>query len=455
MCRYQNIPKPLFFLFLLLVAFASCKKDDDAAFEQSPDERINATLSKYQSTLTGAPNGWIAVVQPSGGGAYSFYFRFNDANRVTMYSDFDEESAVTPRESSYRLKALQQPSLLFDTYSYLHLLSDPNESTITIQSNVNGLRGGQLGQGLLSDFEFAIDSVSADSVWLTGRQHGTKATMVKATAQQAAAYANGRLGQGLQQTRNLNQILYYFKRLTLGSVTYDVSINDNLKIISFTWVDGNGAVQTFSTTYYYTVDGIMFVNPFNDGTQIITGFTDLSWNASTTSLSVKAGNNTGSLSGVNTPIAVDKAAPGRWWNMAASNATYWVSENGFHVNGVDDAYNIKSLKQDTWSYFYLLYWPQFGSNYDLFAPVFINQEKTAIDLFYGSAPRQPTITSDGRIVFRELGTLGSYPTSGPASLSRTRLYNSSGFYLVQTSATTFDMVSAADSRIWITWELLL
>lgn len=455
MCRYLNTRNPLLFLFLLLVTFASCKKEDDPAFDQSPDERINAALSKYQSTLTGAQNGWIAVVQPRGGGAYSFYFRFNDANRVTMYSDFDTESSVTPRESSYRLKALQQPSLLFDTYSYLHLLSDPNEATITVQSNVNGLRGGQLGMGLRSDFEFAIDSVSADSVWLTGRQHGTKATMVKATAQQAAAYANGQLGQGMQQAKNLNQILYYFKRLSLGGKTYDVSINDNLKIISFTWVDGNGAVQTFSTTYYYTVDGIMFVNPFNDGTQTITGFTDLAWDASTASLSVKAGSNTGSLSGVNTPIAVDKGAPVRWWNLAASNGTYWVSENGFHANGVDDAYNIKSLTQDNWKYFYLLYWPQYNASYDLFAPVFINQERTSITLLYGSAPRPPSITSDGRIVFRELGTLGSHPTSGPAALSRARLYNTSGYYFVQTSATTFDMVSAADARIWITWELLL
>lgn len=455
MCSFQNTRNPLFFLVVFLVAFVSCKKEEDTAFDQSPDERINATISEYKSTLTGAPNGWIAVVQPSGGGAYSFYFRFNDANRVTMYSDFDAESAVTPRESSYRLKALQQPSLLFDTYSYLHLLSDPNESTITIQSNVNGLRGGQLGLGLQSDFEFAIDSVSADSVWLTGRQHGTKATMVKATSQQAAAYASGQLGQGLQQTTNLNQILYYFKRLTLGSKTYDVSINDNLKIISFTWVDGNGAIQTFSTTYYYTVDGIMFVNPFNDGTQTITGFTDLSWSAATTTLSVKANNNTGTLTGVNTPIAIDKSAPARWWSLAAANGTYWVSEDGFHVNGVDDAYNIKSLKQDTWSYFYLLYWPQYESTYDLFAPVFINQERTSITLFYGSAPRPPSVTSDGRIVFQQLGTLGSYPTSGPAALSRARLYNTGGYYFVQTSATTFDMVSAADARIWITWQLLL
>lgn len=452
---YLNTRNFLFFLVLWLSALASCKKEDGTAFDQSPDERINATLSQYQSLLSGSPYGWVGVVQPAGGGAYSFYFKFNNANRVTMYADFDAESAITPRESSYRLKALQQPSLLFDTYSYLHLLSDPNESTITVQSNVNGLRGGQLGQGLQSDFEFALDSTRADTVWMTGRQHGTRAYLIKATQGEAAAYASGQLGRGLTQMQNLNKILYYFKRLTLGGKTYDVSINDNTKSIAFTWVDGSGNVQTFSTTYYYTVNGIQLVNAFSDGTQTITGFTDITWNAGPGTFSLKANNNNGTLAGVNSPIAVDKNAPVRWYNLAVNNSTYYLSENGFHVNGVDDAYNLKSLTDGTWSYFYLLYWPQYNTNVDLVAPVFINQARDQITLLYGTAPRVPTIFSDGRVVFREQGAFGTYPTSGPAAQTRTQLYQSGGYYFVQTGATTFDMVSAADSRIWINWELLL
>jgi hypothetical protein len=453
MVRYLNTKKLFLYLVVLLAAFASCKKEDATAFDQSPDERINATISKYQSLLSGAQHGWKGVVQPAGGGAYSFYIKFNDANRVVMYSDFDSSTATTPRESSYRLKALQQPSLIFDTYSYLHLLSDPNENTTTIQSNVNGLRGGTLGLGLQSDFEFAIDTATADSIRLIGRQHGTKALLIKATQQEATAYANRQLATALLQLQNLNKILFYFKRLTVGGKVYDLSINDNTKTIVFTWVDGSGITRTFNTNYYYTVSGIQFLSPFDDGTQTITGFTAINWNATASTFDVTVNNNPGTIAGVNNPIAVDKEAPGRWYNYAVSNGgSYWISEDGFHVNGVDDAYNIKSLKENTWSYFYLIYWPQFGSNYDLFAPVFINAAKDTIDLFYGTAPRQPTITADGRAIFKELGTLGPHPATGPAALSRTQLYNASGYYFVQTSATSFDMVSAADARIWITWE---
>jgi hypothetical protein len=394
-------------------------------------------------------------VYPDAGGAYSFYFKFNETNRVVMYSDFDAASAGTPRESSYRLKALQQPSLIFDTYSYLHLLSDPNEATINVQSNVNGFRGGTIGQGLRSDFEYAIDTATADLIILTGRQHGTRAFLVKATQQEATAYSNGQLASVLEELKNLNRILYYFKRLTLGGSAYDVSINDNLKTIAFTWVDGNGSVRTFNTTYYYTPDGILFSTPFNDGSQTITGFTGITWNEAANSFNITANNTAGTIIGVNNPIAVDKEAPLRWWNYAVSNGgTYWVSVDGFHVNGVDDAFGIKSVKNGTWDYYFLLYWPRYYLDADLFAPMFRSAARDSGDLFYGSAPEPIRVRPDGRVVFKELGFFRRepYPTTGPAALSREQLYNPGGYYFVQTGATSYDMVSVADSRIWITWE---
>jgi hypothetical protein len=78
-----------------------------------------------------------------------------------MLSDFNETTATVLKESSYRLKALQQPTLIFDTYSYLHLLSDPDPN----------VAGGIAGKGYNSDFEFAYDPTiaQADTIILTGR----------------------------------------------------------------------------------------------------------------------------------------------------------------------------------------------------------------------------------------------------------------------------------------------
>src|SRR5688500_5875225 len=93
--------------FIIVAAIASCKKEDDPVFDKSPDERLKEKLDSYHVQLSGAQNGWKALLKTAGGNGstYNFYFKFNNANRVVMVSDFDFLSAVTPKESSYRLKA--------------------------------------------------------------------------------------------------------------------------------------------------------------------------------------------------------------------------------------------------------------------------------------------------------------------------------------------------------------
>src|SRR5687768_602295 len=109
------------YIFIALLA-VSCKRDNERVFDKSPDQRLNEALAAYEGQLSSAQNGWRAILRTDNGNGsiHTFFFKFNGANRVTMLSDFDSLSAVTLKESNYRLKALQQPSLIFDTYSYLH-----------------------------------------------------------------------------------------------------------------------------------------------------------------------------------------------------------------------------------------------------------------------------------------------------------------------------------------------
>ncbi|MGH2647748.1 MAG: DUF4302 domain-containing protein [Ginsengibacter sp.] len=433
--------KVLISILIVSAFFYSCKKTDKSVFDKSPDERLTETLAAYETQLSGAQNGWKAVIKVDSGkgAAYSFYFKFNDANRVVMLSDFDSLSAVTPKESSYRLKALQQPSLIFDTYSYLHVLSDPDPA----------VNGQNVGSGLLGDFEFYFDSVSTDSIKLIGRIHGSKLTLVRASQAEEVLFNSGGLASGL----GINKILTYFKRLTVGAQSYDIQINPRTRQVIFTWLDGSGAVQTFTTGYYFTADGIGFTDPLVNGSQIISGLSGISWNQGTETINLTADATAGTITGIVTPLKVDVDAPQRWWQYAVSNANgYWISANGFHVNGVDDAYNINSLTSGTDTYYYLIYWPAYGNGYDFFGPVFLDAAQTGLSIYYGSAPSTPQFTSDGRAVFHELGTFGTNPTSGPAALTHDQLYIPSGYYFVQTSATTYDMVSAADGKAWITWE---
>jgi hypothetical protein len=436
-----EMKKILLICFIAAAAISSCRKDDKSVFDKSPDERLKEKLDAYQAQLSGAQNGWKGLLRvDSGRGAtFSFYFKFNNENRVVMLSDFDSLSAVTPKESSYRLKALQQPSLIFDTYSYLHVLADPDET----------VNGGVRGAGLLSDFEFYFDSNNADTIKLVGRFNGSKMTLMRATKPEEDAYTAGQLAAGL----NINKILTYFKRLTVGTQLYDVKIDPLSRQFIFSWLDGSGNLQTFSTGYYFTLGAIVFTTPFVNGSQTISGFSNISWDPATETITLSASGTTATINGIVVPLKVDVAAPKRWWDYAINNdSLYWFSVKGFHVNGVDDAFGVQSLTSGTSTYFFLVYWPLFGANNDLFAPIFLNAAGTALTLAYGTAPAIPTFTADGRAIFVQLGNYGSYPNTGPAGQSRSLLYNSSGYYFVQTSATTYDMVSASNGKSWITWE---
>ncbi len=439
--------KKVLIVVLIISAFlSSCKKTDKPAFDKSPDERLNETLATYQAQLSGAQYGWKAYIQVDSGkgSAYSFYFKFNDANRVQMLSDFDSLSAVTLKESSYRLKALQQPSLVFDTYSYLHVLSDPDPR----------VNGQNVGSGLLGDFEFYFDSVSTDNIRLVGRIHGSKLILTRASQAEETAYNSGALAAGLY----INKILTYFKRLTIGSQLYDIKIDPVNRQFIFSWLDANGNLVTFSTGYYFTVGGISFTNPLVNGSQTISGFDNITWNQGTQTINLTIGGMAATITGIVVPLKVDVAAPRRWWQYAVDNGNgYWSSFTGFHVNGVDDALGLASLTSGTGTFYSLLYWPDVSGSNDAFAPLFLNAARDAVSLAYVNAPAFPNFTTDGHAIFVNLGDYGApnflpYPTTGPAAQSKTLLYNSSGYYFVKTSATTYDMVSALDGKTWITWE---
>lgn len=425
----------LTYLLFILVSLSGCKKEVKPLFSQSPDERLNETLTKYQTQLVGAENGWKAFIYPKAGGTYFFYFKFNAQNRVNMYSTFDLTSAVTLKESSYRLKALQQPSLIFDTYSYVHILADPNENVL-VRANVNG---GPIGVGLQSDFEFYFDSSTTDTIKLVGRFNGSKAVLVKATQQEANGYNNRSLATGFL-FQNIQNYLNYFKRATIGGTTYEISVNQGIRTITFNWLDPNGNFQTFTTAYYFSETGINFISPLVNGSQTITGFNNIQWNAATTTLSFSANGQATTVVGSGQPIKVDVGAAKRWWDFSISQDDAWVSLNGFHVDGVDDAYNVRSLA----GYNFMFYYSQYGSGYDWAGIIAATNYGPALDA---------TFTPDGKVSFKTPGNFGSVPSAASATVTKIRnqYLQPSGYYFVQTSQFSYDMVSALDGKAWISW----
>ncbi len=433
-------------IILLSIIITSCRKDK-SPFDKDVDDRINEQLGSYQKVITGAADGWTATLITRLGNTYSFYFRFNESNRVFMLCDFDTATASVLKESSYRLKSLQQPCLLFDTYSYVHKLADPDAS----------VNGGIYGGGLLSDFEFSIDTCTVDSIKLTGRLNGTTAILRKASAQERAAWENKQVRNNLVGLNNLGKILNYFKRLTYNGTEYEIQLNSTFKEAIITWKDASGTVHTIATPYFISTTGVEFTTPVVNGSTTITGFTTIGFNSTTNTVQVRVNNTEATIAGAVRPVNPDLQAARRWWQWGADAQRYWFSWNGFHVNGVEDAFNLKTLKTDTSRYYYLTYWPGVqpttGAPFDALLPFYYFPAINDIDFTYGTAPK-PTFQTDGRVTFTLLGdlTIGPYPTTGPAAKVKEQFIISNGYWFVQTGENSYDMVSAKDGRTWITWE---
>lgn len=437
--------------FILL---AGCQKKTDEIFDKSPDQRLTEALAAWQQTLVGAPNGWKFVVFPKGlksqnieVGGFSFYMKFTDANRVTMVSDFDTTTGATPKESGYRLKAVQRPSLYFDTYSYIHIPSDPTAAISRTPAGDNGL-----GWGSDFEFSFADKAPSGDTIRLVGNFNNSEAIMIKATAQEAAAYNNKQLTASIKLLQNLN-LIGYFKFLNFGGRQYYITVDEGNKLITLSWLDAGGNERTFTTGYYSTINGIVFLEPFNTGTAIIPGINFLTWNAGTLTMNVSVNNTNTSISDAGRPLKLDVNLARAWWQFSYDQENYWFSVFGFTVNGVRDAYKVRSIP----NFYYLGYWAWFGTDagvqYDLLGFLKINDARTALSLPYGAAYLRPTFTADGRVIFSFYGTLGDVPYAEQSPYGNTagKMLDPNGYYLIQTGDLTFDMVSR-DGKSWITWQ---
>lgn len=255
------------YIILLTLLFAGCSRDKTGSiFGEKPEERIARVLAEHKATLTGAQFGWKTVIYPPGGGGYGFFFTFGTNDRVRMNADLTLETAGTANESTYRLKAVQRPSLLFDTYSYLHLLSDPDPNVF----------GGEVGEGYEVDFEFSIDSVLTDTIKLTGITFGTKIIMTRATQAEYNAYTTGAY-EGLIATMEdyLTEFPWQFLQFADGR-RIQVSADGIRKLFSMSYIDDAGAVQLLTTAYSYTLNGILLQTPltYNGNT-----FRELLWDA--------------------------------------------------------------------------------------------------------------------------------------------------------------------------------
>lgn len=142
------------------------------------------------------------------------------------------------------------PSIIFDTYSTLHWLQDPDPFSFE----------GESGQGYGSDFEFEIREQVGDTIKLIGKKRLAELTLVKATAADKEFYTT--------TIDNLNDYLtdnpyLYISDPNTSSDKIQVSINPDPRLRSFTLTSlQNNAVTSGSNTFRYSAKtGLILSGP--------------------------------------------------------------------------------------------------------------------------------------------------------------------------------------------------
>lgn len=431
--------KKIILAALILTSVLSCRKGEYIPKLGNPDERLSEQSKIYQTQLTGATFGWKAFLATGGKEVYTFTLKFNDQNRVTMTSDISAATAAVA-ESSYRLKSLQNPTLLFDTYSYLHMLEDPTPGVVP---------GGAAGQGHLSDFEYIFESYSADTIKMIGTFNKSKLLLVRSKSQ---AETDALLPGLANIAGMLNSLRTYFKLITYNGVDYEAKVDAGGRRITVKTASGD------QSSLFYVNNGVMlFLNPITLGDAKIYELTNLSYDGTKKSINCTALGKPFVIKEAITPLVFDASAAQKWYSQKALNFNdCWVSDKAFHANGVDDFCNFKNV-------------PNYQTLWYAGASVFGAANDGMITFTTGlAAPytfsRTPVTITNGIARFTLVSSTGTFTGTTPIALAmsaaRDLLYggavvnSSQDWYLIPTSddGKAYDMVRVSDALAWISWR---
>ena len=236
--------------------YTACN-ESTVTMDGSVDVRVDSAMKEYQAQLAGAEFGWFADIETSKG-FYRFWMDFADNNMVTMFTDnldYPEYNGI-PRTSTYMFHAYQRPVLTFDTYNYLHIISDPNDA----------ISGGSGNLGLKTDFEFEIDEVTEDLFIMTGRINRIKAMLTRATEAEMQAVKQGQLQEALRNAPSYKPNLYCY--IDVNGLSVDVKLGT--RTVMFLYKIGSATqVNAVETHTNLVTKDLVFDKPITiNGTEI-------------------------------------------------------------------------------------------------------------------------------------------------------------------------------------------
>ncbi|EHQ25157.1 DUF4302 domain-containing protein [Mucilaginibacter paludis] len=420
--------KYLYLSALAFTCFTACKKDSltKIPLEKSFDDQ-NPVVQKYQATIT-AGDGWKATFNTAKGTMYNGFFKFETTGDSKFVLDYSSASAATVGTAKYT-------ATVYNTNPTLALSSTSAFGTI---ASVKSL-------GIDTSFTFKYASATGDTVKLVGNSYGCGLTLVKIAKAEGDNYLAGQMATAMTSVANLNKFRAYYKRATINGKNYDLIFNTKAKVLTINYSSA-GVFQRFVAYYSYTPNGVMLSQPFVDGTLTFSTISALQVDLPSFTATATAGTSSVAINNATTPVAIDLTSAKRFEVTIVPITNYWISYYGFTIDGVPDALNVSGIIP---TFNFIAFYTKYNASYDRVG-FWANGAVGA----YGPAV-VPTYPTDGRLVCTYFGSFGTSTVPAVATVVnavRDRFIDAQGYYVFQTGPSSYDWVSVATGRTWISFE---
>ena len=226
---------------ILGLFFTACTVDNDTVFDENAVVRVQKVIDNCAQELVKPEFGWrmLYVPNPETHGGYNVLMKFLDSENVRVYTDFVEETTL----STYSFNASQGPVLSFDTYSCLHYLADPKNKP--------------QGKGLQGEFEFVIQSISADSIVFLGKKYSNKLVFTPAEETDWTELMEA-------SRKNIERMAPpkdapFFRGLMMNQTAINLIYDPDTRSASYTYADDETKeIKTARTAVFGTKEGIAF-----------------------------------------------------------------------------------------------------------------------------------------------------------------------------------------------------
>ena len=221
------------------LSMQSCLHDNEDFFDKSADERMSEGIDSTKTTLEGATNGWhfqYFIGNNYQYGGYNYFVKFNHG-KVSMWSEIGGDIIES---SDYTFNRDQGPVLSFNTYNNLiHVFCEGQSG------NVDGFEG---------DYEFIIQKVTPDTVFIKGKKWGNKMIMTRMPEKVSWS-------EKAQKISKMNDSFIYstYRMNVNGDSVANIAINSPMERVA-TVTEGS---NNYYAAFVVTETGLRFAQPLN------------------------------------------------------------------------------------------------------------------------------------------------------------------------------------------------